>query len=128
MKYSEQIDGFLTFLRSVAECYSMAVTDENCANDETQDILHCIELDDNRYHDYAKLSMALREVRRKRRVAKDELMQLQPIREWMEENAKAIKSLERALGATRKAERNTEARWYNQKTEIVSETLGRNGR
>lgn len=121
---SEYIKGFLDFLNSSQEDYNIATQQEIDANNETQDILHRIELNDNKYHEYARLSKALRKVRQDRRRAKDKVMQLQPVVEWLSENSKAIRDLEKLLGAVRKVEKQTENRFYIPKTAIVDEVLG----
>lgn len=71
MKCSEHIEGFLNFLREAQREYNIAADDEKSANGATQDILHSIELGEHKYHEYARLSKALREVRQERRRAKD---------------------------------------------------------
>lgn len=124
MGYSVYIDDFLSFLRKAQEDYSIATLQESDTNNETQDILHRIELDDNSYHEYARLSKALRRVRKDRREAKDTVMQLQPVVEWLAENSKTVRDLEKLLGAVRKVEKQTENRFYIPKTAIVDETLG----
>lgn len=59
MKYSEPIEGFLNFLRDAQESYNIAALSEKEADEETQDILHSLELNENTYHDGARLSVAL---------------------------------------------------------------------
>ena len=112
MKYSEHIESFLNFLREAQREYNIAADDEKSANGATQDILHSIELGEHKYHEYARLSKALREVRQERRRAKDIEQQIQPLQEWVTENAKALKTLEQVLGAVRKAERSMQERHY----------------
>ena len=124
MKCSEDIEGFLNFLREAQREYNIAADDEKSANGATQDILHSIELGEHKYHEYARLSKALREVRQERRRAKDIEQQIQPLQEWAAENAKAIKSLEQVLGADRKAERNMQERHYIPRTDVVKKILG----
>ena len=119
MKHSETIAGFLGFLREAAGQHHIAADEERLANDETQDILHRLELYDDTYNETAKLAKLLREVRRKRREAKDinEITGL--IGDWAKENAAAVKALERLLGAVRKAEKRHEDRLYGNRTEIL---------
>lgn len=124
MKYSEHIESFLNFLREAQREYNIAAEDEKSANGATQDILHSIELGEHKYHEYARLSKALREVRQERRRAKDIEQQIQPVQEWAAENAKAIKNLEQVLGAVRKAERSMQERHYISRTDIVQKILG----
>ena len=121
---SEILSDFLTYLRDTKQIYNMAVQDENDANDATQDILHSLEIDGGSYHELAKLSKVLQDVRRKRREAKDKTLCLEPIVQWIEDNAAVIKGLERLLGDVRKAERSLENRTYHQKTNIVETVRG----
>lgn len=123
MKYSEKLDEFLSFLRECSQEYTVASMAETEMNDETQDLLHCLELNDNKYHDLARISKALAIVRQGRREAKDKEMILEPIAEWTQQNGRTIKELERLLGAVRKAERNTEGRIYAPRTDIVDKVL-----
>lgn len=126
MRYSEPIENFLDFLREAQQEYNIAVSGEQEANDRTQDILHTLELEDNKYHDCARLAVALREVRQERRMAKDKKQQLQPIIDWADANMKVIKNMEQLLGAVRKAEKSLEGRFYKPKTDAVEKAL--NGR
>lgn len=113
---SEQIDRFLSFLRECEQRVHMAEADEQEANSATQDILHSLELEDHEYRAYANLGKELRQVRRKRREAKDTFSTLTPVLAWVESNRAVIKSLERLLGDVRKAEKNTENRIYTART------------
>lgn len=123
MAYSEPIEGFLDFLREAQEQYNIAVLSEKDADEETQDILHNLELCKNEYHDYAGLAIALVKVRQGRRNAKDTRQQLQPIIDWEKQNIKTVKGLEQLLGQMRKTEKNLENRFYKPKTDIVEKTL-----
>ena len=123
MKYSTKLDEFLTFLRDCDQEHEAASAAEEELNAQTQDLLHCLELTDNKYHDLARISKALGAVRQERREAKDKEMILEPITEWIQQNGRTIKELERLLGAVRKAERNTEGRIYTPRTDIVDKVL-----
>lgn len=124
-KYSLGIENFLQFLRDVKEVYDISKLKENDADNETQDILHKLELDDNSYHETASLAKLLRIVRQERRKAKDNALMTAPVVDWVEENERVIKSLERLLGAVRKAEKSTEGRYYNPKTDIIENFAGK---
>lgn len=63
-------------------------------------------------------------VRQERRQAKDKIICLQPVIDWMEENQSTIKGLERLLGSVRKAEKSIEGRIYHPKTNIVKDAIG----
>lgn len=124
MKNSDHIKAFLDWLREVRREYNIAVEDEREANDQTQDILHSLEFDENGYHQSARLSRALRNIRRNRRMAKVVQEKLRPVLEWEEDNPETVKSLEKLLGAVRKAEKCVEGRRYTRRTDAVQRALG----
>lgn len=109
---SAQIEAFLSYLRECEQHYHMAEADEQEANDETQDILHSLELEEHDDHSFARLSKELKRVRQKRRVAKDTMSETLPVLDWINANRAVVKDLERLLGAVRKAERNAQNRIY----------------
>ena len=123
MNYSEQIEKFLNFLREARQEYDIAAAEETEANNATQDLLHSLELDDNKYHDSARIALALKQIRKERREAKDKEVKLQPIIDWSAENIRVIQELEQLLGAVRKAERNSVGRRYIPKTDVLKKTL-----
>lgn len=123
MNYSEQIEKFLNFLREARQKYDIAAAEETEANNATQDLLHSLELDDNKYHDSARIALALKQIRKERREAKDKEVKLQPIVDWSAENLRVIQELEQLLGAVRKAERNSVGRRYIPKTDVLKKTL-----
>lgn len=126
MDPSKSVKAFLDFIRFAQEDYRMARQDVVETEDETQDLLHRIELGGDKYHDVAKLSLALRKTRQDRRDAKDEIKVLAPLIDWAEENKSVIKDLEQLLGTLRKEEEYVNSvRHYNDRTNVVEETLGR---
>lgn len=124
MKYSEQIEDFLDFMRKVKTDYNIAVSSEKEANDATQDLLHSLELYENTYHEYARAAKKLAQVRQERRAAKDAREQLQLVMDWLEENDRVIHGLEKLLGNVRKAEKATEGRFYTPKTDVLDGISG----
>jgi hypothetical protein len=117
--HSAGLSDFLTFLRESDERYRMAQEDEQQANDETQDILHSLELDKHTYNEQAKLARKLVDVRQRRRVAKETQEATAPIVAWSEANKQVIKALERVLGEVRKAEKRQEHRMYAPRTDVL---------
>ena len=118
MDEAKTVERFLAFLRETAESRKIAEQEETDANDATQDILHRLELCDDDYRETARLAKVLREVRRKRRTAKDAGERAAVISAWVEENLPAVHRLERALGELRKLEKRNEQRFYNPRTHI----------
>lgn len=117
-KISSGIETFLDYIREMEQLYRISMLNESEANDETQDILHSLELEEHNYHDTARLGKKLKEVRQARRTAKDIMSQTYPIKEWAENNRSVVKGLEQLLGKVRKEEKNTEGRLYTPRTEI----------
>lgn len=123
MNTSQSLSDFLEFLRKSQQDYNIAVDIELTKSKETQDILHKIELDDIKYHEYAKLAKALKSIRNERREAKNTKQQLEPLIRWTEENQAVVRGLERLLGEVRKAETNIKNAHYYPRTDIVNEIL-----
>ncbi len=109
---SKGIESFLDFIREANTQLNIAVMVEQETNDQTQDILHRLELQEHTYHEYATHSKELKKIRKERREAKDTIACLTPIVTWADENKSVIKGLEQLLGVVRKAERSTEQRIY----------------
>ena len=123
--FSNQIDTFLKFCRSCRELSSLAASNEADLDSKTQDILHNIELNDNYPDDYVLQGLALREIRKRRREAKDIQRITTPIVQWTDQNQKTINELERLLGAVRKAEKSTAGRKYMNRTDVLKRILGK---
>lgn len=121
--YSKSIENFLDFLRRIQEENSIALQEQKDHDQATQDLLHRLELGDDSYHDIARLGIALKDVRQKRREAKDIESVLNPIVSWCYTNDKTIKSLEKLLGDVRKEEKNLRNRCYIDRTDAVKEAL-----
>lgn len=113
---SERLENFLDFIKEAEQICSISADSEAETNDLTQDLLHSIELEEHGYHELAKLAKELREIRRERRIAKDNQNVVLPLVEWAQNNRAVIKSLERVLGETRKKERHLENRVYFPRT------------
>jgi len=120
-RVSKGIENFLSLLREVEQQHSISVTVEQDSNDETQDMLHIIELEKVKQEEVNTLYNKLKEARIKRRTAKDYVLQTTPVISWIEENKNVIKSLEKLLGEVRKAERYSHNKIFTPKTRISEE-------
>lgn len=118
---SDVLCEFLSCLRMAEDSLRMAEDEMDRTNSETQDILHRLELYDDRYHTVAALGRKMREVRRRRRVAKETVELLTPLLEWADENKKFLTGLQKVLGDLRKIERRQEGRTYMPRTDILEE-------
>ena len=125
--FSSEISRFLDFLRSCEETNRTAAITEIDMDNKTQDILHHMELAENSQYDYICQGFTLKDIRQKRRRAKDQKDITQPICAWYHENKKTIQELEKLLGTVRKAEKRTENRYYNNRTNIMEGILKEEG-
>lgn len=116
---SEGLAQFLDWVRETEELYRIGSANEEEANQETQDILHSLELEEHSYHENARLGKKLGEIRQKRRAGKDLMDQTSPVCEWADGHRQVLKEMEQLLGAVRKAERKSEGRIYTPRTEAT---------
>ena len=118
--YSDQIKNFLDFLEMSRKSNTAAGVQEIDMDNRTQDILHNIELCDHNQYGYIVRGIALKDIRQKRREAKNTKEVTKPIVDWIRENTEAIKSLEKLLQATRKIEKRAAGRQYQNRTDTVA--------
>ena len=123
-KPSIELERFLGFVTEANRIVDMA--NQWCADteNETQDILHAIEIGNLSYQQNAKLAKKLREIRQQRREAKSIIEKYRVIADWVENNSKTINQLQSVLGVTRKAESAIANKCYRQRTGILKETIG----
>lgn len=119
MKDSEKLSAFLDFLRSSDEELGIACSIQRDMDQATQDILHHIEMQENTQHEFILEGIALKNIRQKRRNAKDREKILTPVVEWFAANQRVVNDLERLLGKIRKEEKSIEHRAYINRTEVV---------
>lgn len=117
--FSVQIESFLNFCRSCTEANRRAATSEIDLDNQTQDILHNMEINTNYPDDYVVQGLALSNIRKKRREAKDIQRITAPVAQWSQQNQKTINDLEKLLGSVRKAEKSTTNRVYTNRTKIL---------
>lgn len=109
---SGYIEDFLSFLKTASAEYHWCMEKEREQEDLTQDILHCLELEELSYHERGKISGYLSEARKERRRYKDSVEELAPVVEFVTENKKFLNILEQTLGAVRKKEKYHQNRSY----------------
>lgn len=118
-KLSEYISDFLDFLEATAEQLGMSEGVFEEAQLELQDIEHFMELKKTGATQNAKLAVLLKETRRKRRTAKENIEICTPINEWKTNNKEVINSLRQLLGKVRKVESLQSSRRYAFRTHIL---------
>lgn len=119
--FSNKIEDFLKFSKSCVEANRIAALTEIDLDNQTQDILHNIEINENYPGDYITQGIALKNIRKKRREAKDIQRITFPVVQWVNQNQKTINELEKLLGSVRKAEKSIAGRIYMNRTKILDE-------
>lgn len=119
----EGIEDFLDFIRDVEQGNRISLEEERISNNETQDLLHMLELLPMDDSGLLSVSQHLIESRKKRREAKNYIAAGTLIVEWIEENRAVIKSLERLLGEVRKKEQSSEGRLYTPRTSVWADII-----
>ena len=107
--YSAPLEQFLDHLRIAQQDHRAAQQTLADCDAITQDLLHDLELNAHSYHELARISKRMVEVRQARRTAKDTIAITQPL---LDLEKPLVKALERLLGEVRKQEKNTENRRY----------------
>ena len=102
---SIKIDEFLRFIRESAIQYDYAINEVKRCEDQTQDILHKLELEDIKYKERAKYATMIQKIRRERRELKDEALLKSPIVQWGKSHIRELNELEKLLGEVRKLEK-----------------------
>lgn len=85
MKKSEYISCFLDFMRESTMEYEVARSRQSDADNETQDLLHRLELHDDTYHDMARISRNEEESARNEEKQRILSLKLEPVCKWREE-------------------------------------------
>lgn len=120
---SERIEAFLQFLKYCKDELEFCDLAEQRCDEETQDILHQMELFENSTFDFTMLGLTLRQVRQERRRAKNKAEMLKPIVEWAIRNKATIDSLKRLQRDVKVVERTIQRRKYTFRTDVVREAL-----
>ena len=123
MDAGARIADFLAFLKEAEARYLSAQEDERIANDETQDILHALEFQWYGKEQAAPLADTLSGVRQKRRRAKDDRAIAGLVMNWITDNSKAIRSLERLQSDVQTEKRLKDQRSYQFRTDILNDGI-----
>lgn len=123
MIVSDVLEDFLRWLDDAETNLRINEANEKLADEETQDILHRLELCEDPYLIRKKLSDAIPGIRQSRRVAKDNAELLSPVVQWKEDNPRTLSGLRQLLGELRKIERKQANRAYADRTDIVRQLL-----
>lgn len=123
--YSSEIENMLVFFSQCKDKFKECKSYMDEANNETQDILHTIELCNCTVQERNKLFKALSEIRRKRRLCKNEESVLAPIMEWMRNHEKEIQTLQQLLGTLRGVESSVNGeKFYRSRSDVFKNIFG----
>lgn len=123
-KISECIADFLDFLEAATEQLGISESEFDEHQNELQDIEHYMELKRTGAIENAKLAVLLKDTRRKRRIAKENIEICTPIVDWKINNKEMINGLRQLLGKVRKIEMAQTNRRYALRTHILDDITG----
>ena len=124
MAYSETMQAFLLLVQRAKEGYPAEEENVVFYDNQTQDILHELELVPHSASQIMKLAKQLSATRQERRLSKNNLELLHPIVEWANKHKNAINDLKDALAEVAIKEEALLNREYRYRTTVVQDTLG----
>lgn len=124
MAYSETMQAFLLLVQRAKEGYPTEEENVVFCDNQTQDILHELELVPHSASQIMKLAKQLSATRQERRLSKNNLELLHPIVEWVNKHKNAINDLKDALAEVAIKEEALQNREYRYRTTVVQDTLG----
>lgn len=124
MAYSETMQAFLLLVQRAKEGYPAEEENVVFCDNQTQDILHELELVPHSASQIMKLAKQLSATRQERRLSKNNLELLNPIVEWANKHKNAINDLKDALAEVAIKEEALLNREYRYRTTVVQDTLG----
>lgn len=124
MAYSETMQAFLLLVQRAKEGYPAEEENVMFCDNQTQDILHELELVPHSASQIMKLAKQLSATRQERRLSKNNLELLHPIVEWANKHKNAINDLKDALAEVAIKEEALLNREYRYRTTVVQDTLG----
>lgn len=125
-KLTKKISELLKEVEQAKVDYAFAEEELTRCEQLTQDYLHKLELENPKYHEFARIGSALGQCRIDRRNAKDTIARYQPIVDFLdtEKGKAAISQFQQLLGALRKAEKQICDRVYNPRVLTEQEYKG----
>lgn len=96
---------------------TLAASELGYCDSRQNDLLHEIELGSANHLHLGKLAKELREIRKRRRIAKNTIKIVKPILDWCDNNNNIRNKLYNAIGETRKIDKEINECEYHYKTE-----------
>lgn len=105
-----------TFQEAVRQ-NTMAMNELSFCNRKQEDILHMIEFCGGGKRELGTLGKELRDIRKRRRIAKNTIAVLAPILEWKDNNSSSYLKLSQSIGKSRKIFDEQQSATYRMKAE-----------
>lgn len=119
---SETIASFIDFIEDSRDAYQECIREIGAADNETQDLLHFIELEKLDAVKMTQVCKRLKDARIRRRRAKDTVELLEPLIRWYDKCGTALNPLQKkTLPAVQAVEINQRAREYYVRTDILKD-------
>ncbi len=123
-KRSEIIGDFLKLLEECTAKYQFNYDEVHDKELLATDIEHKLEIQDLNYHQFANLAKSLKQCQKERRVYKDEVEELEPLKNWMAENKNMFNSITKLKGEVKKVEDKHANRGYMPRIMTMEEWSG----
>ena len=96
---------------------TLAINDLKYCEDRQNDLLHEIEFGSANHHHLGKVAKELRDIRTRRRNAKNMIKIVKPILDWSEKSDNIRNGLYKAIGDTKRIDKEIKSSMYTFKTE-----------
>lgn len=120
---SGYLEDFIDFVDSCSEQLHMSEADMQDTNLDLQDLQHFIEFGNADGKIMLKVYKKYKEVRNRRRIAKENIELCTPIVEWAEKNDRVLQDLRALLGQVRKTEKRQASRGYSIRGHILDDIV-----
>lgn len=121
---TKNIEGIVKTLTEAEDQKRLAEQELDYCDKKTQDLLHELELVEHSYHETARLSKDLKDIRMRRRVAKETIDLLTPVCEWKNEQSGAINRLNKVIGEMRKIDEKRKNAVYYYRADNAGKIIG----
>ena len=121
---SEIISDFFNLLETSTAKYEFNYEEVHHMELLATDLDHKLELQELSYHEFARVAKQLKSCQQERRVYKDEAEELEPLKNWVQNNQSAFNSIKKLLGEVRKVEEKHAERGYMPRVMAYDEWSG----
>lgn len=121
---TSDVELIVKILTNAADQLRIAEQELDYCDKKTQDLLHELELVNHSYHENARLCIELKDIRKRRRFAKETIDLLTPVVTWKNEQSGAINRLNKVIGEMRKVDEKRKNAVYYYRADDAGKMIG----